>query len=78
MMHKISPIIATKERSDGLRKVQESLRPQAVGLAEVVVLDASRELIVNVMDEYCDITFRPARHRDDRTISPDESEAVNK
>jgi glycosyltransferase involved in cell wall biosynthesis len=61
-MHRISLIVATKDRPDDLRKLLESLRRQVVGPAEIVVVDASREPVELVMADYPELTTRYLRH----------------
>jgi GT2 family glycosyltransferase len=62
MNHSISLIVATKDRPDDLRKLLESLRRQTVELAEIVVVDASREPVKLVIDEFPELTTRYLRH----------------
>lgn len=62
MMHRISLIVATKDRPDDLRALLASLRDQAVGPAEIVVVDASREPIGSVVAEFPELTIRYVRH----------------
>lgn len=62
MMHSISLIVATKDRPDDLRKLLESLRTQIVGPSEIVVVDASREPVEQVIAEFPDLTIRHLRH----------------
>lgn len=61
-MDKISLIVATKDRPDDLRKLLESLRDQAIGPAEIVVIDASHEPIEPVVAEFPELTTRYLRH----------------
>ena len=62
MMHRISLIVATKDRPDDLRRLLESLRRQTVGPAEIVVVDASREPVEPVIAEFPELTTRYLRH----------------
>jgi len=62
MMHRISLIVATKDRPDDLRKLLESLRRQTVGPAEIVVVDASREPVEPVLAEFPELNTRYLRH----------------
>jgi GT2 family glycosyltransferase len=61
-MHRISLIVATKDRPGDLRKLLESLRRQAVGPAEIVVVDASREPVKEVLSEFPELATRYLRH----------------
>lgn len=61
-MHRISLIVATKDRPDDLRKLLESLRRQTVGPAEIVVVDASREPVEPVLAEFPELNTRYLRH----------------
>jgi glycosyltransferase involved in cell wall biosynthesis len=45
MIHKISLIVATKDRPNDLRTLLESLRRQTIAPAEIIVVDASRESV---------------------------------
>jgi glycosyltransferase involved in cell wall biosynthesis len=62
MMHRISLIVATKDRPDDLKGLLESLRDQTVGPAEIVVVDASREPVGQVIAEFSQLTIRHLRH----------------
>ena len=62
MTHRISLIVATKDRPGDLRKLLESLRRQTVGLAEIVVVDASREPVESIMADFPELTTRYLRH----------------
>ena len=61
-MHRISLIVATKDRPEDLRKLLESLRLQTVGPAEVVVVDASIVPVESVVAEFPELTTRYLRH----------------
>jgi glycosyltransferase involved in cell wall biosynthesis len=61
-MHRISLIVATKDRPDDLRKLLESLRRQTVQPAEIVVVDASREPVEPVLVEFPELTTLYLRH----------------
>lgn len=62
MKHRISLIVATKDRPDDLRRLLESLRCQTVCPAEIVVVDASREPVETVIAEFPELTTRYLRH----------------
>ena len=62
VMHRISLVVATKDRPDDLGKLLESLRRQTVGPAEVVVVDASSEPVEPLMVKFSDLTIRYVRH----------------
>jgi GT2 family glycosyltransferase len=62
MMHRISLIVATKDRPDDLRKLLESLRCQTVGPAEIVVVDASIVPVESVVAEFPELPTRYLRH----------------
>lgn len=62
MTHRISLIVATKDRPADLRRLLESLRNQTVEPAEIVVVDASREPVEQVVAEFSDLTTRYLRH----------------
>src|ERR1035441_6623560 len=62
MSHRISLIVATKDRPDDLRRLLESLRRQTVRPAEIVVVDASREPVEPVIAEFPELTARYLRH----------------
>jgi GT2 family glycosyltransferase len=61
-MHRISLIVATKDRPDDLRKLLESLRRQTLRPAEIVVVDASREPVKPVLAEFPGLTTLYLRH----------------
>lgn len=63
MTHKISLIVATKDRPDDLRKLLDSLRCQTVVPGEIVVVDASRESVEPVLAEFPELTILYLRHR---------------
>jgi GT2 family glycosyltransferase len=62
MMHRISLIVATKDRPDDLRTLLESLRRQTIAPVEIVVVDASREPVEPVIAEFSELTTRYLRH----------------
>ena len=62
MMHRISLVVATKDRPDDLRRLLESLRHQVVGPAEILVVDASRETVAPVIAEFPELPARYLRH----------------
>jgi GT2 family glycosyltransferase len=49
MTHKISIVVATKDRPADLRRLLESLRQQTVKPAEVLIVDASSESVESVV-----------------------------
>jgi GT2 family glycosyltransferase len=61
-MHSISLIVATKDRPEDLRRLLESLRRQTERPDEIVVVDASRESVEPVINEFRDLTIRYLRH----------------
>ncbi len=61
-MHRVSLIVATKDRPDDLRKLLESLRGQRAGPAEIVVVDASREPVAAVIADFPELAIRYLRH----------------
>ncbi|WP_263353003.1 glycosyltransferase family 2 protein [Acidicapsa acidisoli] len=62
MMHRISLVVATKDRPDDLRKLMESLRRLTIAPTEIVVVDASREPVEPVIAEFPELTTRYLRH----------------
>lgn len=61
-MHRISLIVATKDRPDKLRTLLASLRSQVLPPAEIVVVDASRESVEPVLAGFPELTTRYLRH----------------
>jgi GT2 family glycosyltransferase len=62
MTHKISIVVATKDRPDDLRRLLESLRQQTVNPAEIVVVDASRESVESIVTAFPELRRRYVRH----------------
>jgi GT2 family glycosyltransferase len=62
MTHRISLIVATKDRPDDLRKLLDSLRLQTIAPDEIVIVDASGEPIEPVLAEFPQLTTRYLRH----------------
>lgn len=54
--------MATKDRPDDLRRLFSSLRCQAAELAEVVIVDASREPVEPLLAEFSELNTRYLRH----------------
>jgi GT2 family glycosyltransferase len=61
-MHRMSLIVATKDRPHDLRKLLESLRRQTVVPAEIVVVNASRESVGPVIAEFPELTIHYLSH----------------
>jgi len=55
-------VVATKDRPDDLRRLLESLRQQTVNIAEIVVVDASREPVESVVTALPELRMRYVRH----------------
>jgi GT2 family glycosyltransferase len=62
MTHRISIVVATKDRPDDLRRLLESLRQQTVKPAEIVIVDASREPVESVVTAFPELRSRYLRH----------------
>jgi GT2 family glycosyltransferase len=62
MTHKISIVVATKDRPADLRRLLESLRQQTVKPAEIVIVDASRESVESVVTAFPELRARYLRH----------------
>jgi GT2 family glycosyltransferase len=62
MTERISLIVATKDRPDDLQRLLESLRCQTVPPDEVVVVDASREPVEQVVRQFPELAIRYLRH----------------
>jgi GT2 family glycosyltransferase len=62
MMHKISVVVATKDRLIDLRRLLASLRHQTVKPAEIVIVDASREPMDPVVTVCPGLRTRYIRH----------------
>ena len=61
-MHRISLIVATKDRPNDLQKLLQSLRNQTAGPAEIVIVDASMEPVAAMIAEFPELTLRYLRH----------------
>jgi len=61
-MHRISLIVATKDRPEDLRKLLHSLCQQTIGPAEIVVVDASRQSVEPIIAEFPQLTTRYLSH----------------
>jgi len=62
MMHRISLIVATKDRPDDLRTLFHSLRGQTAPPHEIVVVDSSIEPVEPVTLEFPDLNIRYLKH----------------
>jgi GT2 family glycosyltransferase len=62
MVHRISLIVATKDRPDDMRRLLESLCRQAERPAEIVVVDAGSEPVEPVIAEFPELTTRYLRY----------------
>jgi GT2 family glycosyltransferase len=62
MTHKISIVVATKDRPDDLSRLLESLRQQTITPTEVVVVDASRESVESVVTAFSELRTRYVHH----------------
>lgn len=61
-MHKISLIVATKDRPDDLRTLLRSLCKQTTPPDEIVVVDASHQAIEPIMAEFSELRIRYLKH----------------
>jgi GT2 family glycosyltransferase len=61
-MQRVSLIVATKDRPDDLRRLLESLRHQAVGPDEILVVDASLMTVEPLLAEFPELKTRYLRH----------------
>jgi GT2 family glycosyltransferase len=61
-MHKISLIVATKDRPNDLRTLLESLRCQTLVPAEIVIVDASGESVEPVVSGFPGLSIRYLKH----------------
>lgn len=61
-MQRVSLIVATKDRPNDLRRLLESLRQQAVGPDEILVVDAGLQSVEPVLAEFRDLKTRYLRH----------------
>jgi len=62
MSHKISIVVATKDRPDDLRRLLESLRQQTVRPCEIIIVDASREPVESVVTTFPELRIWYVRH----------------
>ena len=62
MMHKISIVVATKDRPADLRRLLESLRQQTAKPAEIVIVDASLKSVESVVTAFPELRIRYVRH----------------
>jgi GT2 family glycosyltransferase len=62
MTHRISLVVATKDRSDDLRKLFGSLSSQVEKPSEIVIVDASKEPVESLMAEFPELSIRYLRH----------------
>jgi GT2 family glycosyltransferase len=60
--HKLSLIVATKDRPDDLRRLFDSLQCQIIAPDEIVVVDASTEPVEPLMKEFPELAIRYMRH----------------
>ena len=61
-MHRISLIVATKDRPDDLCRLLQSLRGQTVVPSEIIVVDASVNSIAGVLSEFPQLNTQYLRH----------------
>ena len=62
MKHRISLIVATKDRPEDLRKLLNSLSRQSIRPIEILIVDASREPVDPVLAEFPELTTLYLRH----------------
>lgn len=62
MSHTISLVVATKDRPQDLRTLLQSLRDQTAPPAQIVIVDASREAVAPVVEEFPQLNIRYLRH----------------
>jgi GT2 family glycosyltransferase len=62
MKHRISLIVATKDRPEDLRKLLNSLSRQSIRPTEIVIVDASREPVDPVLAKFPELTTLYLRH----------------
>ena len=62
MTHKISMVVATKDRPADLRRLLESLQQQTIKPTEIVIVDASRESVESVVAAFPQVRTRYVRH----------------
>jgi GT2 family glycosyltransferase len=60
--HRISIVVATKDRPDDVRRLMESLRQQTIPPFEIVIVDASREPVESVVTVFPELRTRYIRH----------------
>ncbi len=61
-MHRISLVVATKDRPDDLRRLLDSLRRQTVAVDEIIVVDASEKSVNSVVAEFPELAIRCMKH----------------
>lgn len=62
LMHRVSLVVATKDRPDDLRRLLESLRNQAVAPAEIMIVDSSLDSVEDVTKEFPGLNTQYLRH----------------
>lgn len=62
MTHRISIVVATKDRPDDVRRLLESLCQQTVVPAEIIIVDASRESVESVVTAFPELRAGYVRH----------------
>jgi GT2 family glycosyltransferase len=62
MTHRISLVVATKDRPDDLRKMLDSLRNQTMVPAEIIVVDASTDSVEQILLEFPTLSIQYLRH----------------
>lgn len=61
-MHRISLIVATKDRPADLRTLLDSLRKQAHAPEEIIVVDASQDSVESILMEFPELSIRYRSH----------------
>lgn len=62
MNHRISLVVATKDRPEDLRRLLASLREQTAPPAEIVIVDASREPVAPLVARFPELNIRYLKH----------------
>ena len=62
MKHRISMVVATKDRPDDLRRLLESLRQQTATPPGIIIVDASRESVESVVTAFPELLAAYVRH----------------
>lgn len=62
MTHRISLVVATKDRPDDLRKMLNSLQVQTMIPEEIIVVDASADPVEGILKEFPNLNLRYLRH----------------